>query len=388
MKARLQRVKVPPGSLTIRAVTALKALGRGEPDPILLGYHPTAQGNPFQALLYRRAWDARVATLPVPDEAQIAELLELARLGHKVVLHLHWLNRPLQRATSAQDAALAGDAFLETIAGVQAAGGRVVWTVHNLLPHAARFEEEECRFRGEVAKRADLIHIMAEETPALVAPYFHLPTDRLLHVPHPSYFGAYADIISRGQARMELGIMPDELVYLVLGAIQPYKGILELLDAWEALPDDGGPRRLVIAGAPSGEASVETVLERATLHPSVLLFDERIESDRMQIFLRAADVAVLPYLRTLNSGAQLLALTFGIPVIVPDGGGLHAILEPGAGRTFEPGDAGSLVAALAGAPELATQDAREAALRIARRFNPDAVSTRFVDGVRERLIWD
>ena len=106
--------------------------------------------------------------------------------------------------------------------------------------------------------------------------------------------------------------MPDELVYLVLGAIQPYKGILELLDAWDALPEDGVPRRLVIAGAPSGEASVETVLERATLHPSVLLFDERIESDRMQIFLRAADVAVLPYLRTLNSGAQLLALTFGI----------------------------------------------------------------------------
>jgi glycosyltransferase involved in cell wall biosynthesis len=266
-----------------------------------------------------------------------------------------------------------------------AAGGRLAWTVHNILPHATRFEAEEARLRAGVAARADVIHVMAADTAALVAPHFELPAAKVLHVPHPGYQGAYADNLGRGQARFELGILPDELVYLALGAIQPYKGIDDLLDAWDGLPLDGVPRRLVIAGGPTREPGVEALLERAYLHPSVLLHGKRIEGDRMQLFLRAADVAVLPYRRSLNSGAQLLAFTFGLPVIVPAGGGLAASVDGTNGITYEQGSREALVEALVAAARLATPDARDAALATARAVEPSTVSQGFVEGLRSRL---
>ena len=162
--------------------------------------------------------------MPLPDEAAIDALTELARLGHPVALHVHWLNKPMHRAATAAEATESGDAFLARIRAFKAAGGRLVWTVHNILPHAARFEAEEARLRAAVAERADVIHVMAGDTATLVAPHFSLPADRLLHVPHPSYQGAYADNLSREGARFELGIMPDELVYLVLGVDPAVQG--------------------------------------------------------------------------------------------------------------------------------------------------------------------
>jgi glycosyltransferase involved in cell wall biosynthesis len=386
MKSTVRVASTEPGAVTAEALAAARALDAVDPAGVLLGYYPVANTNPFARLLYQRAWEAGIAPLPVSTEAQFAELADLARLGHRVVLHLHWLNRPLGSADTPEAASASGREFLARLDEVHAAGGRIAWTVHNLLPHDARFEDEECRFRGAVAQRVDVIHVMASATPELVRPFFTLPPDRILHVPHPNYIGAYADFVSRGQARHDLGIMPDELVYLVLGGIRPYKGIGELLDAWDELPDDGTPRRLVIAGRPTGAPGIEALLDRAAFHPGVLLHPERIDADAMQQFLRASDVAVLPYLRSLNSGALMLAMSFDLPVIVP-ASGFAEIVDVRNGIVFQGGDHESLVDALRRAPEIATPAGRAAAGATARRFDAAALSRQFVDGLRERLGW-
>ena len=60
---------------------------------------------------------------------------------------------------------------------------------------------------------------------------------------------------------------------------------------------DIGPRRLVIAGAPTEEPGVAEAMERAAVHPTVLLHGQPVPPSEMQLFMRSADVAVLPYLR-------------------------------------------------------------------------------------------
>ena len=62
----------------------------------------------------------------------------------------------------------------------------------------------------------------------------------------------------------------------------------------------------------------------------------------MQLFLRAADVAMLPYLRTLNSAVLMTVLAFDLPVIAPPIGGIAETIEPAVSVTFEPGDVQSL----------------------------------------------
>src|SRR5207248_338927 len=131
-------------------------------------------------------------------------------------------------ATTAREADKRTRRFLERVDAYRASGGRLAWTVHNILPHEARFEKAESWLCGQIAERADVIHVLAAGTRELVAPQYDLPADRIIHVPHPSYRGAYADHVSRLDARHELGLMPDELVFSAIGAIRPYKGLDEL----------------------------------------------------------------------------------------------------------------------------------------------------------------
>ncbi|HEY4227219.1 MAG TPA: glycosyltransferase [Candidatus Limnocylindrales bacterium] len=380
---RQPRLAPEPGSFTEESMRALRAMA-GADAPLLLAYHPAYLGNPYQALLYGAARESAMAPVRMPRLSQLDELLALQEHGVQTVLHLHWLHAIQQGATSEADARRRAGAFLGRLDAYLAAGGRIAWTVHNILPHETRFERTEIELSDQVASRAEIIHIMSAQTPELVAPYFKLPKKKLVHVPHPSYRGTYPDHVSRLDARHELELMPDELVIVALGAIRPYKGLDELLDAWAGVPTDR-PRRLVIAGAPSNEESVESLLERAAIEPGVLLDARQIPADELQLFLRAADAAVFPYRRALNSGALLLALTFGLPVIVPEGGGLAEAVEPAFSRTFKNGDQASLTAALTDASKLANPKARAAAAEAAARLDPTELARRFAKDLRARL---
>jgi glycosyltransferase involved in cell wall biosynthesis len=372
-----------PGSFTMDAVAALRAVAWAE-EPLLLAAHPSYLTNPYQSLLYSAAWEEGIAPVRMPRQAQLEELRTLQSSGIPTALHLHWLH-PVQRdAASDADARGLGAAFVRELDDYIGRGGRLVWTVHNVLPHETRFEAAEIALTAAVVERAHVIHVLTAGTPALVAPYYRLPEDRILHVPHPSYRGAYADPVSRQEARHELGIRGDEFVVVALGAIRPYKGLDELLDAWQDVPVDR-PRRLVIAGAPADVPGVDALIERAAVDPKVLIDARQIPAEEIQHFLRAADVAVLPYRRALNSGALMLALTFGVPVIVPDGGGLAEVVDDGFARTFRVGDRASLARALTDAPELATDEARRLAGEAAAKLDPMDLSRQFARGLRAHL---
>ena len=365
-------------------MAALGAVSATPGKPLLLGYYPAFTTNPYQALLYGEAPGAGIAAVGIRRAETIAELTDLQRRGLDTVLHLHWLHLVLRDAGSSAAAEHAIAAFLALLDEHREAGGRIVWTVHNVLPHEARDEALEARLAAEVARRADVIHVLAEGTPSLVAQYFQLPRERLLQVPHPSYAGVYADDISRSEARRRLGLAPNATVYLVLGGIRAYKGLPELLDAWATLPADGR-RRLVIAGAPLDEPGIPELLSRAAAMPGVLVDARKIPGDEIQVFLRAADVAVLPYRRALNSGALMLALTFGVPVVVPRGSGLAEIVDPAFAVTFDPNREDGLASALLEAGRLAGPTATAAALAAAERYDPAELSRRFAARLRERL---
>lgn len=385
MEGQLRPATQAPGDFSAEAVAALRALEADGREPIILGYHPTARLNPYHGLLYQQSWRAGIAAIPVLRDETFPEVADLARLGFSTVLHLHWLNLVLADATSAKQARHDREAFLARLDAHRAAGGALAWTVHNILPHATRFEEEEAALSQAVVERCDIVHTMAASTPDIVAPWFRIPADKILQVPHPSYIGAYEDRISREQARHELGLAPGEIAHVILGAIRPYKGLAELVAAWDEVTADGLPRRLVIAGGPTDEPGVAAFLERAAIHPSILLHAGAVAPADVQIYLRAADVAVLPYVRSLNSGALLLALTFGLPAVVPAGGGLAEVVDDRFARSFAPDDPASLVAALRDIEAIRSPEATAAALDVAARHAPGPLSERFAQSVRERI---
>jgi len=233
------------------AVSLLHALGHDH--PVILAYYPSKTVNPFLALLYSRAIAHGVAALPLAAVTDADALLPLTRSGARVVLHLHWTNWLLRGVQSTEEADARIADLLDRLDGFIGGGGRLVWTVHDVFPHDAVLVAKEARLRQAIIDRSAVVHVMSPATADAVAHRFTIPPERVLHVPHPAYDGAYEDYVDRATARFALGLDPDDIVHLVIGALKPYKGLLGLLDAFAAMPDgDAAHRRLLVAGKPDG----------------------------------------------------------------------------------------------------------------------------------------
>lgn len=368
------------------AVAALRYLeAAGHAEPLLVLYHPPVRTNPFQALLYMECLADGSAATPVGSIEEAIEVAEMARGRARSVLHLHWLAAVTDRASSAAEAADRAGAFLARVDELREAGCAIAWTVHNALPHDVRYPEEAVLLRRGIVERSVMIHVLSQSTASEVAPWFDLPSERVVNVPHPSYAGVYPDLVDRDAARLGHGLWPDELVLLAFGALRPYKGIPELLDAWRATAAVAPPRRLVVAGKPPGGAPGEQLTVALAATPGVVALTREVPVEAVASLFRAADVAVMAHLHALNSGFLLLALTFGLPVVGPRMAAAEQLLDESVARLYDPADPDGLTAALRAAPELLTGEARRRALEIADAHEPRAISRTFLAELRRRL---
>jgi glycosyltransferase involved in cell wall biosynthesis len=149
-------------------------------------------------------------------------------------------------------------------------------------------------------------------------------------------------------ARRQLGFSADDRVLLFFGNIAPYKGLEYLV---RALPDllAADPRyRLIIAGRVKAGCDAYWGEVQATLNeirdPSrVTLRNEFIPDEETELYFKAADLLVLPYVHIFQSGVLFLGFGFGLPAIVADVGSLKAeVIEDQTGFSFRPRDSASL----------------------------------------------
>src|SRR5690606_17391177 len=326
----------------VSAVLAGKPVNGRLPD--LLMYYPVAQINPFQQLLYSEAQAHGFSVLPV---LRLEDIEQVGWGGHAIV-HLHWLSGLLQKVSTQDEANERIACYKAQLESWRNRGLRIVWTIHNIMPHRVKWADAEVSLRRLTAQAADLIHVMNQDTEKLVAPYFNVDHDKVVEVPHPSYGEWYANIVPRAQARQDLSLDPDVFVFLCFGSIQPYKGITPLLDAYDQLLARKPSRRtvLVIAGQVDDEEYFSEVRARTREREDIRVFPGNVRDQRVQLFFNACDVVVAPYLATLNSGVALLGATFRRAVVGPAIGGIAEIFAEDASLLYTDSAGNGLVDAL------------------------------------------
>jgi beta-1,4-mannosyltransferase len=355
------------------------------PEPVVWPFAPYYSGNPFQNLLYSgfagqglvavptfRAEDLRVTTRNWPTDLPL-------------VVHLHWLNQVLAKAGNDEEADQAVGRHTELLDLLKARGARLVWTVHNALPHDTRFEAQEVQLRRDVIDRVDLVHIMSPRTPELVGEWFTLPADRTYQCDHPGYQGVYPDWVTRADARRRLRIAPGAVVLLLTGAIKPYKGLLELFEAVDRVnAERPGSVVLVVAGKPDDAPETTAFIARAAQHPAVRLLPGHVPDMDIQVLMKACDVVAVPYRRSLNSGVLALALTWGRPVLLPDNSGSVPLIDgpSPAGLVYPGDDPDALVDAVRACLTWDLSAANAAAVEAGRRIDRLAITTRFAGDLR------
>ena len=231
---------------------------------------------------------------------------------HADILHFHWLHPYLLR--QGKWASIARSArFLGEIALLKIAGKKVVWTAHNLANHEGLHPRIESWATRAFCRWADVVIVHCESAAAAATERFQLNKPPVI-VPHGSYIGVYPDTFDRTVERAALSIPASATVFLFLGRIRPYKGVMDLLDAFMRL--DQPASRLIIAGAVDDSL---TEPDRAGLAaaPNVRFMPGYVPDDRIGALMSVADVVVFPYRDVLTSGAVLLAMSFGKACIAP-----------------------------------------------------------------------
>jgi beta-1,4-mannosyltransferase len=353
------------------------------PDPIVWPFTPYYTGNPFQSLLYGRFADQGMVAAGSFRTEDLRAATQSWPSDLPLVVHLHWLNQVLAKAGTAAEAKLAADRHTQLLDLLKARGARLVWTVHNTLPHDLRFEAQEVRMRRDVIDRIDLVHMMSPRTPELVSEWFTLPPDRLYHCDHPGYQGVYPDWVTRTDARRRLRVPEDAVVLLLTGALKPYKGLNELFDAVDQVAAERpGSVVLLVAGKPDDAPETQTFLSRAGAHPAVRLLPRKIPDTEIQVLMRAADIVALPYRRSLNSGVLALALSFGRPVLLPANSGSVPLVDDGAGLIYPSDDHGALVDAVRACLSLDLDAAGRAAVVAGSRIDRATLAWKFAHDLR------
>jgi glycosyltransferase involved in cell wall biosynthesis len=202
------------------------------------------------------------------------------------------------------------------------------------------------------------------------------------------YAGAYPDYVSPAEARFELGLTPTDFVYLIFGSIQRYKGVIDAITAFREVSErpliDGRRKRLIIAGKAATPELRDGIVSATEHHPEVFFVDGTIPHDDVQLYFRAADVVICPYKRTLNSGAALLAMTFGRRVIAPALGAFPELITPQNGRLYQPDSPGALSAACES--EYAERPTEQPEYEPdSHRLSPRSISMEFFRQLRARL---
>jgi len=344
-------------------------------DPFVVTFWPFAQANRFQSLLYSQGRQYGAAALPV---AAFEEMAAVPREGLSIC-HFHWL------ASVRTEEAFGS--LRRVLARLKDQKKPIVWTVHNILPHDAADIDAAIRVRRLIVEAADLVHVMNERTAELVEPYFSLRDKPTFYSPHPSYLGDVPDTVTREEARLKLGIRPETTVFLCFGAIRAYKGIEDLVAAAERLrierPDLDWV--LLVAGIAKDKALVHRLGEVRSLGSRLRFLPGKVAGEDIQYFFKAADFSVCPYRRSLNSGAAMLSMSFGVPLIAPQIPAFAELLSKGTGIGYDPEQEDALTAALAGAIGNDTTEMRSRAVALADERRPEAASAQFFKGLTTGL---
>jgi glycosyltransferase involved in cell wall biosynthesis len=254
------------------------------------------------------------------------------RTGSFDILHVQWpesfLMGDLRRRTSS-----AGRLAL-AMATARRHSKPLVVTIHNLIPHDSKLTILNRRLVRYQLKSADAVIVLSYGgADRALRAFPELIGQRVEVIPHPNWASEYAPPTNwaeiRQKTRRDLGVSENAVLFSMLGAVRPYKGVPEVVQRWCEF-DIAGDSHLLIAGRfDSSEYEKLPALHRAS---RVIIKDRRLKEAEYRALLLATDVAVFNFTDIENSGSFIAALAAGCRTLAPDVGALreYSLLTPDA----------------------------------------------------------
>ncbi|MCC7189306.1 MAG: glycosyltransferase [Anaerolineales bacterium] len=225
------------------------------------------------------------------------------------------------------------------------AGSPIVHMFHTLgemKNRIARSDEERegvYRIEGEkqVIRRADRIVVATLAELTQLRFLYKADASKMVVIPPGVNVSRFYPIPS-DEAKMYIGLQPEDRMILFVGRIEPLKGVDTLLEAMSCLQKkESRPVHLAIIGgdpAASPEtmnaemARLKNLCEALGLDQSVVFLGVR-DQDKLSYYYSAAEVVVMPSHYESFGMVALEAMACGTPVIASEVGGLAYLVRDG-----------------------------------------------------------
>jgi glycosyltransferase involved in cell wall biosynthesis len=163
-------------------------------------------------------------------------------------------------------------------------------------------------------KKCFRIRVYSQTTKDKIVQTFGLPPHKIYIIEDVPFHLYYPNTVTKEESRKLLKLSSEQFVYLFLGMIKPYKGIEDLITAFQAVKS--GNDFLIIAGSSDSPAYVATLRSLIARQPAQILFvNEFVPETAVQLYFNAANVVALPFKNIEHSGSIDLAMSFAKPVI-------------------------------------------------------------------------
>jgi glycosyltransferase involved in cell wall biosynthesis len=233
-------------------------------------------------------------------------------------------------------------------------GKKIVLTAHNV--NSARRDSKDSALNRLTLRiqyqLADHIFVHTEQMKRELLNAFGVCAENVTVIPFGINNAVPNIDLTPAEAKRRLGIGEEEHTVLFFGAIRPYKGLEYLVEAFQQIASKRGGHRLIIAGEPKKgcEEYFDTVRQavRTTSNVGQIIQKyEYVPDSETELYLKAADVMVLPYTQVFQSGVLFLAYSFGLPVLASDVGSFREdIVEGETGFVCKACDANELAKTL------------------------------------------
>jgi len=229
-------------------------------------------------------------------------------------------------------------------------GKKIVLTAHNV--NAGKRDSNDSllnRLTLRIQYRlTDHIFVHTEQMKSELLHDFAVPAGNVTVIPFGINNAVPCTDLTVTDAKQRLGLKNGDRAILFFGNIGPYKGLDQLVAAFQRISARHPEYRLIIAGKhrTGAEAYVDQIREATKVDVECGRAIQRIEhipDSEVEMYFKAADVLVLPYTHVFQSGVMFLGYSFGLPVIATDVGSLRDdVIEGRTGFLCRPSDPADL----------------------------------------------
>lgn len=293
--------------------------------------------NPYQKLLYG---DMKCCRTRYLEDTTTSRSINLAimpfrllhfRLSGSEIFHIHWTYGFTFPGNNIISKFVSTIYYYCILTYIRLLGYKIVWTVHNVLPHNTLFLNDTAarKYLAWIAS-AKIVHSSATIDDMKK---IGLNTDNCHVIPMGSYASQYPNTTTREESRRKLDIKSDTFVYLHFGRLEEYKGVRELLDTYKKMDL---PNSLLLIAGKCNDPELKKYIHSFDKLPNIQIVDQFIPDEEVQYYFNAADIAVYPFKKITSSSSVCLAASFMKATIFPSLGNLKDLPES-IGLSYLPG---------------------------------------------------